>query len=189
MCETWSLTLREERRLRVFENRVLRRIFGPKRDEVKRPSRWSWPLINILHSFLGFCYCEATTLSGHRPPHCWDFKFIHRNTTLGRTPPDEGSAPLRTSTWLNITFVRDGIRANGEVEMAMQQTSTCQTWMLQKATMYLHAYHLPIYDTLLFDVITSLVSMEHGVYGCEKVTSLGEVTSNGLAWRHFEIYR
>ena len=33
-CETWSLTLREERRLRMFENRVLRRIFGPKRDEV-----------------------------------------------------------------------------------------------------------------------------------------------------------
>jgi hypothetical protein len=33
-CETWSLTLREEHRLRVFENRVPRRIFGPKRDEV-----------------------------------------------------------------------------------------------------------------------------------------------------------
>jgi hypothetical protein len=33
-CETWSLTLREEHRLRVSENRVLRRIFGPKRDEV-----------------------------------------------------------------------------------------------------------------------------------------------------------
>jgi len=33
-CVTWSLTLREERRLRVFENRVLRRVFGPKRDEV-----------------------------------------------------------------------------------------------------------------------------------------------------------
>jgi hypothetical protein len=33
-CETWSLTLREEHRLRVFENRVLRRIFGPKRNEV-----------------------------------------------------------------------------------------------------------------------------------------------------------
>jgi len=33
-CETWSLTLREERNLRVFENRVLRRIFGPRRDEV-----------------------------------------------------------------------------------------------------------------------------------------------------------
>jgi len=33
-CKTWSLTLREERRLRVYENRVLRRIFVPKRDEV-----------------------------------------------------------------------------------------------------------------------------------------------------------
>ena len=33
-CGTWSLTLREELRLRVFENRVLRRKFGPKRDEV-----------------------------------------------------------------------------------------------------------------------------------------------------------
>ena len=33
-CETWSLTLREEHRLMVFENRVLRRVFGPKRDEV-----------------------------------------------------------------------------------------------------------------------------------------------------------
>jgi hypothetical protein len=38
-CETWSLTLREEHRLRVFENRVLRRIFGPKRDEVTEEGR------------------------------------------------------------------------------------------------------------------------------------------------------
>jgi hypothetical protein len=37
-CKTWSLKLREEHRLRVFENRVLRRIFGPKRDEV--PGVW-----------------------------------------------------------------------------------------------------------------------------------------------------
>jgi len=37
-CETWSLTLREEDRLRVFENRVLRRIFGLERDEVT----WEW---------------------------------------------------------------------------------------------------------------------------------------------------
>jgi len=34
-CETWLLTLREKRRLRVIENRVLRRIFGPKRYEVR----------------------------------------------------------------------------------------------------------------------------------------------------------
>jgi hypothetical protein len=33
-CETWFLTLREEHRLRVFENRVLRRLFGQKRDEI-----------------------------------------------------------------------------------------------------------------------------------------------------------
>ena len=40
-CETWSLTLREERRLRVFENRVLRRVFEPKRDEGTREWRKS----------------------------------------------------------------------------------------------------------------------------------------------------
>ena len=38
-CETWSLTLREERRQRVYENTMLRRIFGPKRDEVTREWR------------------------------------------------------------------------------------------------------------------------------------------------------
>jgi hypothetical protein len=38
-CETWSFTLREERRLRVFENRILRRIFGTKRDWVTREWR------------------------------------------------------------------------------------------------------------------------------------------------------
>ena len=42
-CETWSLSLRVENRLRVFGNRVLRRIFGPNRDEVtgewRRPSK------------------------------------------------------------------------------------------------------------------------------------------------------
>ena len=37
-CETWSLTLREERKLRGFENRVLKRIFGPRKDEVT----WEW---------------------------------------------------------------------------------------------------------------------------------------------------
>jgi len=38
-CETWLLTLRDERRMQVFENRVLRRVFGPKRDEVT--GEWS----------------------------------------------------------------------------------------------------------------------------------------------------
>jgi hypothetical protein len=38
-CATWSVTLREEHRLRVFENRILRKIFGPKRNEVARKWR------------------------------------------------------------------------------------------------------------------------------------------------------
>ena len=42
-CKTWSLTLGEERKLRVFENMVLRRIFGPRRDEVT--GEW-WRLHN-----------------------------------------------------------------------------------------------------------------------------------------------
>ena len=38
-CETWSLTLREDCRLRLFENRVLRKIFGPTRDRISGESR------------------------------------------------------------------------------------------------------------------------------------------------------
>jgi hypothetical protein len=48
-CETWSLTLREKHRLRVFENRVLRRIFGPKRDEVT--GEWRKLHNEELHNF------------------------------------------------------------------------------------------------------------------------------------------
>jgi hypothetical protein len=48
-CETWSLTLREERRLRVFENRVLRRVFGSKRDEVRGNGE------NCIMRSLGIC--------------------------------------------------------------------------------------------------------------------------------------
>jgi len=50
-CKTWPLTLREERRLRVFENRVLRRIFGPKKDEVT--GEW-----RKLHNELNDLYCS-----------------------------------------------------------------------------------------------------------------------------------
>jgi hypothetical protein len=47
-CETWSLALREEYRLRGFENRVLRRIFGPMRDEVS--GGWRKLLNEKLHN-------------------------------------------------------------------------------------------------------------------------------------------
>jgi hypothetical protein len=51
-CETWSVTLREERRLRVFDNRLLRRIFGPKRDEVT--GKWKKFHNEELHTFVLF---------------------------------------------------------------------------------------------------------------------------------------
>jgi hypothetical protein len=47
-CETWSLILGEERRLRVFENWILRRIFGPKRDEVTG----EWRKLYIMRSLI-----------------------------------------------------------------------------------------------------------------------------------------
>ena len=50
-CETWSLTLREERRLRVFENRLLRRILGPKGGEVTEEWR------KLLNEELNDLYC------------------------------------------------------------------------------------------------------------------------------------
>jgi hypothetical protein len=51
-CETWSLTLREEHRLRVFEHRVLRRIFGPKREDDGSWRKWSNDELSNLYSSL-----------------------------------------------------------------------------------------------------------------------------------------
>jgi hypothetical protein len=55
-CETWSLTLREEHRLRVFENRVLRRIFKSRRDEVS--GGWKGLHNEELHK----CYSSPSTI-------------------------------------------------------------------------------------------------------------------------------
>jgi len=49
-CETWSLTWREELRLRVFENRAKKRIFGPKRDEVTGSGENSIMRSLIIHT-------------------------------------------------------------------------------------------------------------------------------------------
>jgi hypothetical protein len=54
-CETWSVTLKEESRLRVSENRVLRRIFGPKGGEMAGALR-------ILHSKFVSCTLQQTLL-------------------------------------------------------------------------------------------------------------------------------
>jgi len=59
-CETWSLTSREERRLRVFENRVLRRVFGPKRDEITR----EWRKLHNVE--LNDLYCSPNVYSGEQ---------------------------------------------------------------------------------------------------------------------------
>jgi hypothetical protein len=53
-CETWSVTLREEHRLRLFENRVLRRIFGYKREEVA--GDWRRLHNEELHNFYASLY-------------------------------------------------------------------------------------------------------------------------------------
>ena len=47
-CEAWSLTLSVERRLRVFENRILRRIFGPKSDENGEWRRFHFMVCTVL---------------------------------------------------------------------------------------------------------------------------------------------
>jgi len=60
-CETWSLTLREERRLRVFENRVLRRVFGPERDEVTE----EWVKLN--NEKLNDLYCSPDIVRFIKP--------------------------------------------------------------------------------------------------------------------------
>jgi hypothetical protein len=58
-CETWLLTLREERRLRVFENRVLRRIFGLKRDEVTGEWRMRSLMICTSHPIFIVCVIKS----------------------------------------------------------------------------------------------------------------------------------
>jgi len=55
-CETWSLTLREKLRLKVFENRVLRRIFGPKRDEMT--AEWG----KLRNEELNDLYCSPSII-------------------------------------------------------------------------------------------------------------------------------
>ena len=84
--ETWSLTLGDEHRLRVFENRVLRRVFEPKRDEVVR--EWRRLHNEELHG-LFFFFHGPTAPSGAGPPRYGGFTNTLRHKTVGRTPLDE----------------------------------------------------------------------------------------------------
>jgi hypothetical protein len=60
-CETWSLTLREERRLRVFESMVVKKIFGPKRDEVAEDWR------KLHNKELNDLYCSPNIVRVIKP--------------------------------------------------------------------------------------------------------------------------
>jgi hypothetical protein len=68
--ETWSLTLREEHKLRVFENRVLRRLFGPKRDEVT--GEWRKLLNEELHNLYSSPDIIRQVKSGRMRCHAWE---------------------------------------------------------------------------------------------------------------------
>jgi hypothetical protein len=93
-CETWSLILKEEHRLRVFDNRVLRRIFGPKRDDVT--GEW-----RKLHNESFICHTPPQTLlsrssrsnqgewGGRDMWHAWE-----RNVYRGLMGKPEGKRPL-----------------------------------------------------------------------------------------------
>jgi hypothetical protein len=93
-CETWSLTLREECRLRVFENKVLRRIFGLKRDEVTR--EWRRLRIEELYA-LYFSPNIIRVIKSRRIR--WTGRVVHMRGRRGayrvlvRKP--EGRIPLR----------------------------------------------------------------------------------------------
>lgn len=71
-CETWYLTLREEYWLRMFWNRVLRKVFGPKREEV---TGWCKKLHEELHDFYSspgtIHMIKSGRISGHDVWHIW----------------------------------------------------------------------------------------------------------------------
>jgi hypothetical protein len=84
-CETWSVTLREEHRLRVFENSVLRRIFGPKRDEVT--GEWRKLRSGELHNL----YSSSDIIHNHRHPVAQqptgpELPHCEVSRSCGRTP-------------------------------------------------------------------------------------------------------
>jgi hypothetical protein len=91
-CETWSLTLRKERRLRVFEKRVLRRIFGPKREEDRFLRKLHSDEIHSLYSSLNiFTVIKSRRMRWVGHVACmWEGRGIYR-VFVGRP---KGKKPL-----------------------------------------------------------------------------------------------
>ena len=97
-CETWSLTLREERRMKVFENRVLRRVSGPKRDEVTEEWRKLHnELLNDLYSLpniVRLVKSRRMRWAGH-VARMGEDRGVHR-VLVGKP---EGKRPLGKPDW------------------------------------------------------------------------------------------
>jgi hypothetical protein len=78
-CDTWSLTLREEHRLRIFENRVFRRIFGPKRDEVT--GGWRKLHNEELHNLYSSpCIIRVVKWESQKEREHWEDQDVGRRT-------------------------------------------------------------------------------------------------------------
>ena len=118
-CETWPLTLREERRPRVFENRVLRRVFGPKNDEVTREWRkLHKEELSDLYSLPNIVWVVKSTRmrwEGH-VVHMGEGRILHR-VLVGKP---ERKRPL----W------RPGRRWENNIKMDLQEVGGgCGDWM------------------------------------------------------------
>ena len=117
-CETWSLILREERRLRVFENRVLRRVFGPKRDKV------TWERRKLHNEELSDLYSLSNIVRVVKSRRRWaghvarmgEGRGVHR-VLVGKP---EGKRPLG----------RPRCRWEDNIKMDLQEVEGgCEDWM------------------------------------------------------------
>jgi hypothetical protein len=89
-CESWSLTWREQLRLRVFENRVLRRIFGPKRDEVTG----EWRKLHKEGSVLLTQYFSGDKIEKNEMGGACSADLGGRGVSRGLVEKTEGKRPL-----------------------------------------------------------------------------------------------
>ena len=114
-CETWSLTLREERRLRVFENRVLRRIFESRKDEVA--GEWR----KLHNEELNDLYCSPNIVRviksrrmrwAERVKHMWERRGVYRVLVVKREGKRLLGRPRRRSGD-NIKMVIQEVKWNG----------------------------------------------------------------------------
>ena len=106
-CETWSLTLREERKLSVFENIVLRRIFGPRRDEVTGEWRiWHNEELNDLYSspnIVQVIKSRRVRWAGHW--HIWVRRGGHLGSWWGNWRERDHWGDLGTDGWIILGWI------------------------------------------------------------------------------------